>query len=67
MSVIPFPRLLPTPPTAPADAGTPTKATSPLQLVAPHEHAWQLRAVEYDEALEVRRYECATCEDVLFR
>jgi hypothetical protein len=38
-----------------------------LHLVAPHEHAWRLRTVEYDDALEVRRYECETCEDVLFR
>jgi hypothetical protein len=38
-----------------------------LQLVAPHEHTWQLRAVEYDDALEVRRYECEGCAEVLFR
>jgi hypothetical protein len=38
-----------------------------LHLVGPHEHTWQLRSVEYDDALEVRRYECASCEDVLFR
>jgi hypothetical protein len=35
--------------------------------VAPHEHTWQLRAVEYDDALEVRRYECDRCAEVLFR
>jgi hypothetical protein len=50
----------------------PTEALEPepaprLQLVAPHEHTWQLRAVEYDEALEVRRYECDGCTEVLFR
>lgn len=38
-----------------------------LHLVAPHEHAWHLRAVDYDEGLEVRRYECAECGDILFR
>jgi hypothetical protein len=38
-----------------------------LRLVPPHEHEWQLRSVEYDDALEVRRYECTSCEDVLFR
>jgi hypothetical protein len=32
-----------------------------------HEHTWQLRSVEYDESLEVRCYECAHCDDVLFR
>jgi hypothetical protein len=38
-----------------------------LQLVASHEHTWQLRAVEYDDALEIRRYECDGCAQVLFR
>jgi hypothetical protein len=44
-------------------------AVSPqLHLVPTHEHTWRLRTVEYDDAsLEVRRYECETCADVLFR
>jgi hypothetical protein len=48
------------------EAGT---AGPRLHLVAEqeHEHVWQLRAVEYDESLEVRRYECTHCDDVLFR
>lgn len=40
---------------------------APLRLVSPHEHDWRLRSVEYDDGLEVRRYECGACEDVLFR
>jgi hypothetical protein len=38
-----------------------------LRLVPGHEHVWQLRAVEYDEAFEVRRYECEGCAEVMFR
>jgi len=38
-----------------------------LRLVPAHDHAWRLRSVEYDEGLEVRRYECVDCDDVLFR
>ena len=38
-----------------------------LRLVPLHEHEWRLRSVEYDDALEVRRYECSSCGDVLFR
>ena len=45
-----------------ADTTAPT-----LRLVAGHEHVWELRSVEYDDALEVRRYECTGCEDVHFR
>lgn len=44
-----------------------TEPVARLRLVQPHEHCWQLRTVEYDDALEVRRYECETCDDVLFR
>jgi len=47
---------------AAADDDAPT-----LRLVPPHEHEWQLRSVEYDDGIEVRRYECDTCDDVLFR
>ena len=44
------------------------ESTTPrLRLVPPHEHTWQLRSVEYDEAFEVRRYECDGCDDVLYR
>jgi hypothetical protein len=35
--------------------------------VPAHEHTWELRAVDFDEGLEVRRYECSDCEDVQFR
>ncbi|HEX2892590.1 MAG TPA: hypothetical protein VHO29_01130 [Marmoricola sp.] len=44
-----------------------TEPVARLHLVPPHEHCWQLRTVEYDDTLEVRRYECETCDDVLFR
>lgn len=37
-----------------------------LRVVAPHDHEWRLRAVEYDDGLEVRRYECSGCDDVLY-
>jgi len=38
-----------------------------LRLVPGHDHDWRLRSVDYDDGLEVRRYECASCEDVSFR
>ena len=38
-----------------------------LRLVPPHDHAWRLLSVEYDEGLEVRCYECSDCRDVQFR
>jgi hypothetical protein len=38
-----------------------------LRLVPPHEHAWRLLSVEYDEGLEIRCYECSGCRDVQFR
>jgi hypothetical protein len=38
-----------------------------LRLVPAHDHDWRLRSVEYDDGLEVRRYECVACEDVSFR
>jgi hypothetical protein len=44
-----------------------SSARPQLRLVAEHEHVWQLRAVEYDESFEVRRYECDGCTDVLYR
>lgn len=60
MSVIPLPEE--------PDAAEPRSTPPPtLRLVTEHEHVWQLRAVEYDDALEVRRYECAGCDDVMFR
>jgi hypothetical protein len=59
VSVIPVPA---TPEPSESDE-TPTR---PLRLVT-HEHVWQLRSVEYDDAFEVRRYECAGCDDVLYR
>jgi hypothetical protein len=64
VSVIPIPEL-PETPEPPSSAST--TVLPRLRLVAGHEHTWMLRAVEYDEALEVRRYECETCNDVLFR
>jgi hypothetical protein len=47
----------------------PSALVSPpaLRLLTGHEHAWELRAVEFDDGLEVRRYECCECDDVLFR
>jgi hypothetical protein len=30
------------------------------------EHVWELRAVEFDEAVSVQRFECRTCGDVRF-
>ena len=41
-------------------------AVRPLHLVT-HEHTWQLRSVEYDDAFEVRRYECDGCDEVVYR
>jgi hypothetical protein len=38
-----------------------------LRLVPDHEHTWELRMVEFDDGLEVRRYECRSCDDVVFR
>jgi hypothetical protein len=46
-----------------AEADAPAR----LRLVPPHEHAWRLFSVEYDEGLEVRCYECSGCRDVHFR
>jgi hypothetical protein len=67
VGVIPFPTTPgasePETPSAPTSGPTPPT----LRLVAEHDHVWQLRAVEYDETLEVRRYECEACDDVLFR
>ena len=45
-----------------AEPGTPQ-----LRLVPAHEHLWRLRSVEYDDAFEVRRYECDACQDVVYR
>jgi hypothetical protein len=56
-----------TAPDVTADTAEPTTEPPQLRLVPPHEHSWRLRTVEYDDSLEVRRYECETCEDVLFR
>ena len=52
----------------PAQPEQPTSSARPqLRLVPEHDHVWELRAVEYDETFEVRRYECAGCDDVLYR
>lgn len=60
MSVFPLPEA--------SEAAQSSAAEPPaLRLVPPHEHVWQLRAVEYDESFEVRRYECSGCDDVLYR
>ena len=59
MSVIPVPA-------TPEPSETPEAVTPPLRLVT-HEHVWELRSVEYDDAFEVRRYECTDCDDVLYR
>jgi hypothetical protein len=64
--------VVPLPPTAPGPAGSTAASTtrSPatrLRLVPAHAHTWELRAVDFDEGLEVRRYECSDCEDVQFR
>lgn len=50
------------------EGAEPVPGTPPrLRLVPEHDHLWQLRSVDYDESLEVRRYECTQCDDVLFR
>lgn len=54
-------------PAAAESSELPAAATPVLRLVPAHEHTWQLRAVDYDEAFEVRRYECEGCDEVLFR
>ena len=51
---------------SPRDAIT-SPPTPALRLVPGHDHTWELRTVEFDEGLEVRRYECGGCDDVLFR
>jgi hypothetical protein len=61
MSIVSFPAM-----PEPTEPDT-SPQLSRLRLVVGHEHVWQLRAVEYDDTLEVRRYECAGCDDVLFR
>jgi hypothetical protein len=61
VSVIPLPAA-----TEPTPAET-TSATTVLRLVPRHEHTWELRVVDFDEGLEVRRYECRDCDDVQFR
>jgi hypothetical protein len=48
-------------PSAPLDP-----PASPLRLVT-HEHVWELRSVDYDDAFEVRCYECTDCNDVMYR
>jgi hypothetical protein len=58
--------VVPLPGAAPSAEPTATSSASPLRLVT-HEHTWELRAVDFDEGLEVRRYECCGCEDVQFR
>jgi hypothetical protein len=45
----------------------PAQTPPRLRIVPGHEHVWQLRAVEYDESFEVRRYECEGCAEVMFR
>ena len=61
MSVIPIPE--PTEVVGEAVESAPPR----LRLVPEHEHLWRLLSVEYDEGLEIRRYECEACDDVLFR
>jgi hypothetical protein len=57
--------------TVPAETD-PDTAAPHLRLVSPtavteHEHAWRLLSVDFDDTFEVRRYECETCSEVLFR
>lgn len=62
MSVIPIPE-----PTEVVGQATGVESAPPrLHLVPEHDHTWRLLSVEYDEGLEVRRYECETCDDVRF-
>jgi hypothetical protein len=61
LSVNPFP-VTPEP-----EESTETDQAPRLHLVPTHEHQWRLFSVEYDDAFEVRRYECETCGDILFR
>jgi hypothetical protein len=68
VSVIPFPAGSgPSDPSAAAPEARPVLHLVPVQPGAPCEHAWELRSVEYDESLEVRRYECVACDEVMFR
>ena len=48
-----------------------TKAPEPVAparapLAAPHVHAWELRAVEYDSWGQVSFYECLGCPGVRY-
>ena len=61
MSIIPLPAATES---AAAEASS---SAAVLHLVPRHEHTWELRAVDFDEGLEVRRYECRGCDDVQFR
>lgn len=64
MIVVPLPAASPG---SGASASTAPGSGTRLRLVPAHEHTWELRAVDFDEGLEVRRYECSGCEDVQFR
>jgi len=41
-------------------------AVEPAPLAAPHVHAWELRAVEYDSWGQVSFYECRGCPGVRY-
>jgi hypothetical protein len=60
VSITPLPAANPSPAEAASSAAV-------LHLVPRHEHTWELRAVDFDDGLEVRRYECCGCDDVQFR
>jgi hypothetical protein len=59
--------ITPLPAATASSAAEAASSATVLQLVPRHDHTWELRAVDFDDGLEVRRYECSRCDDVQFR
>jgi hypothetical protein len=47
-------------------SGPESSSVRPDPLDAPHVHAWELRAVEFDTWGRVSYYECLGCPDVRY-
>ena len=44
-----------------------TLDAEPLRHAPTHAHSWQLRSVEFEDGVEVSRFDCGGCGEVLFR
>ena len=44
-----------------------TLVAEPLGPSPSHAHSWQLRSVEFEDGVEVSRFDCGGCGEVLFR